>query len=387
MRYIKKIFSLTPLIILLQVFFSLVFVSSNSLVVDSRLLFYKQTTIDKQYPDQFVHMELTNSDKKISEDFRTFITGNVSRDKNVVSYYLLTSPSTAQPLLKSIYEGAEFSLSSSLLYNPYRMDRNNKYFESFRLRQHFQDVDSRIVKSGYDFNIQLSNVNADKLLTTFNLPVNYETFKDNLFDLTLDIEGTTYKGYVSNVFYIDEDEPVASHLDLYYGNFSTIIISDPIKETANFSLNHAFINSSMRIKNEFVKINALDSANQVAIHDFYGESTLLKSIFSSMNRPYIINYTILSVAIVGFLTTSIGLYLVISRSVKKCFLNVSEIGLSLIMSVLIFSLFIFIGKIVLKAELLYNLSNIYSGIFTIILIFVGLLLIWRYKDNRGLIND
>ncbi len=284
---------------MIQLSFSLLFVSSNNSTITSQLLFYKQHTINRNYKDPFVNVEITNPDKKISDNFAEFLSNNVSRDKNMVTYYSMYSENDGEINISSEHNGKMIELTTSLLYNPFRYDVGNKYFESFRLRQHFQDVDSRYLKTGYDFSLQLSSDNADLLLSTLGFNADYALFKEKSIDLKLHIEGVEYLGYISNVFYIDEDEPVALHLKRYYTNFSTIVISSNIRVGANFLLNHSFYNSSMRIKQEFKKISLLKMDNNMIISDYAGNNALLNSIYSSITKPNFIDYKILSVGLIG----------------------------------------------------------------------------------------
>jgi hypothetical protein len=196
MKYIKKNFFLSVSIVFIQLFFSLLFVSSNALTITSKLLYYKQYTIDRNYEDSFVNVEVTNPDKKISDTFAQFISNNVSRGKNVVTYYSVYDENNSAVTISSEQNSRSFELTTSLLYNPFRYDMGNKYFESFRLRQHFQDVDSRYLKPGYDFNLQLSSDKADLLLSTLGFNRDYTIFKENLIDFKLNLQGIDYLGYI-----------------------------------------------------------------------------------------------------------------------------------------------------------------------------------------------
>jgi hypothetical protein len=387
MEYIKKNFILSMLIVLTQLFFSLLFVSSNSLTITSKLVYYKQYTIDRNYEDQFVNVEITNPERNISDTFAQFIRNNVSRDKKVVTYYSIYGKRDNKITISSEQNDINFKFNTSILYNPFRYDTGNKYFESFRLRQHFQDVDSRKIKPGYDFTLQLSNDNADLLLSTFGFDNNYTIFKDRLIDLKLNIDGVDYLGYVSNVFYIDEDEPIALHLNRYYTDFSTIIISSPIRNNANFSLNHSFVNTSMRIKQEFEKISLLKMDDGVVIKDYAGSNEILDSVYNSIINPYEVDYKILAMAIIG-LSFSIALCVII-LFVKKNWAppNKRQLSLTIFFSAIIFSSLLFLGKAIFKNELVYRISNTYSGILTLMLLFLSVMLFYASLEGDKKISD
>jgi hypothetical protein len=387
MEYIKKNFFLSMLIVLTQLFFSLLFVSSNSLTITSKLVYYKQYTIDRNYEDQFVNVEITNPERNISDTFAQFIRNNVSRDKKVVTYYSIYGKRDNKITISSEQNDINFKFNTSILYNPFRYDTGNKYFESFRLRQHFQDVDSRKIKPGYDFTLQLSNDNADLLLSTFGFDNNYTIFKDRLIDLKLNIDGVDYLGYVSNVFYIDEDEPIALHLNRYYTDFSTIIISPPIRNNANFSLNHSFVNTSMRIKQEFEKISLLKMDDGVVIKDYAGSNEILDSVYNSIINPYEVDYKILAMAIIG-LSFSIALCVII-LFVKKNWAppNKRQLALTIFFSAIIFSSLLFLGKAIFKNELVYRISNTYSGILTLMLLFLSVMLFYASLEGDKKISD
>lgn len=387
MEYIKKNFILSMLIVLTQLFFSLLFVSSNSLTITSKLVYYKQYTIDRNYEDQFVNVEITNPERNISDTFAQFIRNNVSRDKKVVTYYSIYGKRDNKITISSEQNDINFKFNTSILYNPFRYDTGNKYFESFRLRQHFQDVDSRKIKPGYDFTLQLSNDNADLLLSTFGFDNNYTIFKDRLIDLKLNIDGVDYLGYVSNVFYIDEDEPIALHLNRYYTDFSTIIISSPIRNNANFSLNHSFVNTSMRIKQEFEKISLLKMDDGVVIKDYAGSNEILDSVYNSIINPYEVDYKILAMAIIG-LSFSIALCVII-LFVKKNWAppNKRQLALTIFFSAIIFSSLLFLGKAIFKNELVYRISNTYSGILTLMLLFLSVMLFYASLEGDKKISD
>lgn len=382
MKYIKKNFFLSILIVIIQLFFSLLFVSSGSSTITSKLLFYKQYTINRNYKDSFVNVEITNPDKQISENFAEFVKNNISRDKRVVTYYSIYSENNNVFNLSSERNTRSFDLTTSLLYNPYRYDMGNKYFESFRLRQHFQDVDSRYLKPGYDFSLQLSSENANSLLSTLGFNIDYTIFKDKSVDLKLHLEGVDYLGYISNIFYIDEDEPVALHLKHCYTNFSTIVISSNIRENANFTLNHSFINSSMRIKQEFEKISLLKMDDSINIKDYNGNNSLLNSIYASIAKPDVIDYEILAVGLIG-LTLSIAFFaFILLRKKKYKSFNTLELALTIFFSTIVFSLILFFGKALLRNEFIYLLSNIYSGGLTLVLIFVSLIFSYTWLTGK-----
>lgn len=388
MEYIKKNFILSMLIVLTQLFFSLLFVSSNSLTITSKLVYYKQYTIDRNYEDQFVNVEITNPERNISDTFAQFIRNNVSRDKKVVTYYSIYGKRDNKITISSEQNDINFKFNTSILYNPFRYDTGNKYFESFRLRQHFQDVDSRKIKPGYDFTLQLSNDNADLLLSTFGFDNNYTIFKDRLIDLKLNIDGVDYLGYVSNVFYIDEDEPIALHLNRYYTDFSTIIISSPIRNNANFSLNHSFVNTSMRIKQEFEKISLLKMDNNMIISDYAGNNALLNSIYSSITKPNFIDYKILSVGLIGLSLSIVSSAFFLFWKKNYSSFNKLQLALTIFFGAILFSLMTFLGKALLRNEFLYRLSNIYSGVLTLALIVASLVLFYSWlKGKKKVIHE
>ncbi len=388
MEYIKKNFILSMLIVLTQLFFSLLFVSSNSLTITSKLVYYKQYTIDRNYEDQFVNVEITNPERNISDTFAQFIRNNVSRDKKVVTYYSIYGKRDNKITISSEQNDINFKFNTSILYNPFRYDTGNKYFESFRLRQHFQDVDSRKIKPGYDFTLQLSNDNADLLLSTFGFDNNYTIFKDRLIDLKLNIDGVDYLGYVSNVFYIDEDEPIALHLNRYYTDFSTIIISPPIRDNANFSLNHSFVNTSMRIKQEFEKISLLKMDNNMIISDYAGNNALLNSIYSSITKPNFIDYKILSVGLIGLSLSIVSSAFFLFWKKNYSSFNKLQLALTIFFGAILFSLMTFLGKALLRNEFLYRLSNIYSGVLTLALIVASLVLFYSWlKGKKKVIHE
>jgi hypothetical protein len=388
MEYIKKNLFLSMLIVLTQLFFSLLFVSSNSLTITSKLVYYKQYTIDRNYEDQFVNVEITNPERNISDTFAQFIRNNVSRDKKVVTYYSIYGKRDNKITISSEQNDINFKFNTSILYNPFRYDTGNKYFESFRLRQHFQDVDSRKIKPGYDFTLQLSNDNADLLLSTFGFDNNYTIFKDRLIDLKLNIDGVDYLGYVSNVFYIDEDEPIALHLNRYYTDFSTIIISPPIRDNANFSLNHSFVNTSMRIKQEFEKISLLKMDNNMIISDYAGNNALLNSIYSSITKPNFIDYKILSVGLIGLSLSIVSSAFFLFWKKNYSSFNKLQLALTIFFGAILFSLMTFLGKALLRNEFLYRLSNIYSGVLTLALIVASLVLFYSWlKGKKKVIHE
>lgn len=388
MEYIKKNCFLSMLIVLTQLFFSLLFVSSNSLTITSKLVYYKQYTIDRNYEDQFVNVEITNPERNISDTFAQFIRNNVSRDKKVVTYYSIYGKRDNKITISSEQNDINFKFNTSILYNPFRYDTGNKYFESFRLRQHFQDVDSRKIKPGYDFTLQLSNDNADLLLSTFGFDNNYTIFKDRLIDLKLNIDGVDYLGYVSNVFYIDEDEPIALHLNRYYTDFSTIIISPPIRDNANFSLNHSFVNTSMRIKQEFEKISLLKMDNNMIISDYAGNNALLNSIYSSITKPNFIDYKILSVGLIGLSLSIVSSAFFLFWKKNYSSFNKLQLALTIFFGAILFSLMTFLGKALLRNEFLYRLSNIYSGVLTLALIVASLVLFYSWlKGKKKVIHE
>jgi hypothetical protein len=388
MEYIKKNFFLSMLIVLTQLFFSLLFVSSNSLTITSKLVYYKQYTIDRNYEDQFVNVEITNPERNISDTFAQFIRNNVSRDKKVVTYYSIYGKMDNKITISSEQNDINFKFNTSILYNPFRYDTGNKYFESFRLRQHFQDVDSRKIKPGYDFTLQLSNDNADLLLSTFGFDNNYTIFKDRLIDLKLNIDGVDYLGYVSNVFYIDEDEPIALHLNRYYTDFSTIIISPPIRDNANFSLNHSFVNTSMRIKQEFEKISLLKMDNNMIISDYAGNNALLNSIYNSITKPNFIDYKILSVGLIGLSLSIVSSAFFLFWKKNYSSFNKLQLALTIFFGAILFSLMTFLGKALLRNEFLYRLSNIYSGVLTLALIVASLVLFYSWlKGKKKVIHE
>jgi len=388
MKYIKKNFFLSVSIVFIQLFFSLLFVSSNALTITSKLLYYKQYTIDRNYEDSFVNVEVTNPDKKISDTFAQFISNNVSRGKNVVTYYSVYDENNSAVTISSEQNSRSFELTTSLLYNPFRYDKGNKYFESFRLRQHFQDVDSRYLKPGYDFNLQLSSDKADLLLSTLGFNRDYTIFKENLIDFKLNLQGIDYLGYISNVFYIDEDEPIALHLQNYYTNFSTIIVSSNIRSSANFSLNHSFVNSSMRIKQEFEKISMLKMDDGVVIKDFIGHNNILDSVYSSIVKPNLIDYKILAIGLIGLsFSVAIFVFILFKRKSLASF-NKKQLASTIFISAILFSLFLFLGRALFNNEFLYRLSNIYSGAFTLVLIAISLIMFYvGFKENKKVIYE
>jgi len=388
MKYIKKNFVLSVLIVLIQLFFSLLFVSSNALTITSKLLYYKQYTIDRNYEDSFVNVEVTNPDKKISDTFAQFIRNNVSRGKSVVTYYSVYDENNSAVTISSEQNSRSFELTTSLLYNPFRYDKGNKYFESFRLRQHFQDVDSRYLKPGYDFSLQLSSDKADLLLSTLGFNRDYTIFKENLIDFKLHLQGIDYLGYISNVFYIDEDEPIALHLQNYYTNFSTIVVSSNIRSSANFSLNHSFVNSSMRIKQEFEKISMLKMDNGIVIKDYIGHNNILDSVYGSIVKPNLIDYKILAIGLIG-LSFSVAIFVFILFKKKSlASFNNKQLASTIFISAILFSLFLFLGRALLSNEFLYRLSNIYSGAFTLVLIAISLIMFYvGFKENKKVIYE
>lgn len=388
MKYIKKNFFLSVSIVFIQLFFSLLFVSSNALTITSKLLYYKQYTIDRNYEDSFVNVEVTNPDKKISDTFAQFISNNVSRGKNVVTYYSVYDENNSAVTISSEQNSRSFELTTSLLYNPFRYDKGNKYFESFRLRQHFQDVDSRYLKPGYDFNLQLSSDKADLLLSTLGFNRDYTIFKENLIDFKLNLQGIDYLGYISNVFYIDEDEPIALHLQNYYTNFSTIIVSSNIRSSANFSLNHSFVNSSMRIKQEFEKISMLKMDDGVVIKDFIGHNNILDSVYSSIVKPNLIDYKILAIGLIGLsFSVAFFVFILFKRKSLASF-NKKQLASTIFISAILFSLFLFLGRALFNNEFLYRLSNIYSGAFTLVLIAISLIMFYvGFKENKKVIYE
>jgi hypothetical protein len=388
MKYIKKNFFISTLVIVIQLFFSLIFVSSNSMTITSRLLFYKQYTIDKNYDDHFVNVEITNPDLKISDAFSEFVRDNVSRDKKVVTYYTVYGEKDNKITISSEQSDGGFEFNTSLLFNPFRYDVGNKYFESFRLRQHFQDVNSRYVKPGYDFNIQLCSDDADLLLSSLGFDNNYTIFKDKLIDLKLEIEGIVYLGYVSNVFYIDEDEPIATHLKHYYTNFSTIYISSGIRTNANFSLNHSFVNSSLRIKQEFEKISLLKMNDNIVIKDYAGSSEILDSIYSSIIDPNEIDYKVLSLALIGLSFSVVIFVFILFKKNSLASFNKKQLALTIFFSAILFSLFLFLGRALLSNEFIYRLSNVYSGVFTLVLIAASLIMFYiGIKEKKKVIYE
>lgn len=368
------------LTILSQLFFSAIFLGSDSITIDSSLLYYKQQTINKRYNDTFLNLQFIDDNQANDSLITKFISENVSRSDNSVTFYSINEKSNT-PSLFGAYENSIYtSFLTTMLYNPFRNDQNNQYFESFRLKQHFQDVDSRILEK-YDFSIQIDTEKATKLLQDHNLPIDFNYFKENKFELSFDYKNKSYLGFISNIFYIENNNPVARHLSKRFNDFSILYFNSMVIKDMALVLNHSFANSSMRIKKEFTSLSSFFPELIPQISDEGGNNPLLENLYKTISSPSAPSYPIIISFSVLFVTTTI-LLLIIHRKWRPKNDNFNQITLALFLGTLFYSSILFLGKVILNSILFYKLSNIYSGVLTLLISTLCIMYFLSYLQRR-----
>lgn len=379
---IKRI-AIIVLTALFQFSFALVFTSSRILVIDNLLNQYTEmANEEKNSSNNYVHTEIMITNNTISNESTSFISSNVSRAKETVTYYSLFSKGFTNP----VFTTSNYSSEPTILYNPYRYDFNNKYFESFRLRQVFSNIDSRIIDDGFDFTIQISNNEADQILEANNISGGYDYFINNKVEVYLNFNGTEYKGIITNLFYIEEEEPISTELNYYHGNYSIIIPKKQLRNDTISKLNHDFINNSMRIKKEMKKINESFAENKTQFFDGSENNLKITSLYQTLINKEAINIDILIPSLVGVIVSAAAVFF-ISRFGKDAKIYLSQsLPKDVFISVLLFSVIVYTLKRIFVSEFFYTLSNLYSGVLTISLLLFTSIYLFR-KGRKKIINE
>lgn len=367
--------------VIFQFSFALVFVSSPPLLVDNLLNQYTLVQERSNLSSHYIHTEIKIKDNYISNESTNFIRNNKSRSKQTVTYYSLFSKNFDNP----VFTTENYYSTPTILYNPYRYDLGNKYFETFRLRQEFSGVDSRVIEQGLDFTIQISNIEADKILIAKGLNNDYSYFLDNKVEVFLNYDNTEYKGVITNLFYIEEEEPISIELSNYNGNFSLIIPNPNLEKTLNFKLNHDFINNSMLIKRETSKLNG--SFDKEEIQFFSGKEIdfKLNEIYNTLFYKKSINLYILFFSLFGIIISGTGLFFLVYLMNKKTGYVGRSFVRDILVSVFVFSTILYILKRIFVTGFFFMLSNLFSGLLTVILILFSIIYLYKkgkYKTNE-----
>jgi hypothetical protein len=282
------------------------------------MLYYRQVAINEKYESNFIHATMQNQDNSISQQMTDFVRKNTSCTRQSVIYHELFSNEVFTPKLKT-KTGEYYSTASKLLYNPYRYDLNRKYFESFRLRQEFQDVDSRYFDSKYDFTIQVPNTLANNLLFINGINDNFNYFKNNRFEIEIAFNDQIFSGFISNIFYIENTEPISLTLEKYHGQFSIIVPSSQMQKSLNKRTHFDFVNTSLRTIKEMKKISTLTDYN-TDFQDNNGNSEFLANTMTIIRNN---NFNYLKLVLYSLLfTTYLGLSIFLAvKLFKKKALN------------------------------------------------------------------
>lgn len=365
MSYKKNKLLLFVTLMLTQFFFASIFLSNDYLLLESRMLYYRQTTINENYDSNFIHTTFKNDDFSISPQLSSFVRANITRSKKSVIYHELFNNEHTLPMIKT-QTGEDYFLNSKILYSPFRFDLNNKYFESFRLRQEFQDVDSRIFSSQYDFTIQIESALAYHFLKINGIVADLNYYKNNHFEVELVFGEKSFIGFVSNIFYIEDSEPISLALQKYHDTYSLIVPSQQMKKTLNEKTHFDYVNTSLRIISEMKKISTLEGY-AISFQDDHGESQFLADTMDIIKHNSEIDYC----KLVGFsflFLIYLGLSIYIAFTLfRKESLSLYELLFIIFMSAFIFSALVFFGKKVFSSLFFYNLGNIYSGVLSTII--------------------
>lgn len=377
MSFKNKYLLLTFPLVIFQLFFSLLFFSKPNLLIESKLTYYKQTAIMNDYKIPFVHSVIQSNGDFHIDSLSSFVRENTSRSNKSVIYYKLKEANNFKINL-SANSGANYEILSSILYNPLRYDIGNPYFESFRVRQEFQDIDSRFIDSGFDFTIQLDSTIALELLDLNTISEDLSYFKNTKFKISLEFGDKTYQGYVSNIFYVEEAEPISTALNYFHGLYNIIVPTASMRSELESDVNFDFINNSLRIRNEMRKISKLGDY-QVSFFDQQGENAFLSQIFGDLIEDKVDYLTLTIYTALAFLTL---FFIVVSSNKLK--IQKRGLGLIIILSIFIYQLILLIGKVWLNILFIYELSNVYYGAFSLfIFISITCILIANSYYRRG----
>lgn len=377
---LKRI-AIVVLTVLFQFSFALVFTSSQSLLIDNLLNQYTAVANDDKY-NNYVHTEIMMTDNTISHESSRFISNNVSRAKETVTYYSLFSKDFNNPAFTT----SNYYSEPTILYNPYRYDFNNKYFESFRLRQAFSNIDSRALDAGVDFTIQISNHEADRILVANSINSDYEYFLNNKVAVYLNFNGTEYKGVITNLFYVEKEEPISTELHDYHGDYSIIIPKNKMINELSVKLNHDFINNSMRIKKEMKKVNDSFVEESVRFFDGSENNSKITALYQTLIHKSFIDMNILIPALVGIVISGVAVFF-ISRSGKDAEVYISQsLPQDILLSALLFSVITYTLKRIFTNEFFYMLSNLYSGILTVFLLLFTIIYLFR-RERKTTNNE
>lgn len=361
--------------ILFQFSFALAFTSSPNLLIDNLLNRYTVAANSSQWSNNYVHTEIMLNDNYISDDSADFVRNNISRREETVTYYSLSSENHENPTLTT----TNYLSTPKILYNPYRYDFNSEYAESFKIRQEFVGVDSRKIDAGFDFNIQISTEDADKILSANGINDGYDYFRNNKIEVSLYFNENEYKGLITNLFHIEKEEPISKELLDYNGNYSLIVPAKQLSEETSFRLNHDFINNSSRIKKEMIKLNASFDEESINFFDGSNNSDLIE-LYQTLTHKATLNLGILLPSLSGIVLSAIGLFFLI-RSIKprKEYVNQS-LPIDCLLSVFLFSTIIYILKRLFATGFFYMLGNLFSGLLTVFLFIY--MIVKLYKRER-----
>lgn len=368
MKYIRDKAFLIIVLIITQLFFSAIFLSNDYILLESRMLYYRQFTINEKYKSDFIHATIENDNFSGSTQIDEFVRHNKSNSSTSVIYHEFFENETIVPKIIS-EKGERYSTNSKVLYNPFRSELNSKYFESFRLRQVFQDVDSRIIPAGYDFTVQIDNDLAEHILHINGINDDLNYFKINPFEIKLDFGTRSFVGLISNIFYIENTEPISLALKKYNGSFNLIVPTQQMKNSLNQKTHFDFKNSSLRIIKEMKKMSLIEGFH-FSFQDDNGESDFLTKTMDIILSGGKINLVKLIVFSVLFLIY-LGLSVYISVKLLKNYnLHYYTLLFIIFISTIFFSIFMFLTKSLFFNLSLYNLNNIYSGIMTTLIFIV-----------------
>lgn len=360
-----------------QFSFALIFTSSPHLLIDNLLNQYTEEINRSNLGNSYIHAEVTLKDNQISNESTNFVRENISRYKETVTYYTLLSKDFNNPKFTTI----NYSSTPTILYNPYRYDLNNKYFESFRIRQVFNNVDSRIIGEGLDFNIQISNKEADQIIANNKISSGYEYFIDNKVEVFLNYNDVEYKGRITNLFYMEDEEPISTELYDYNGDYSIIVPGARLRNDVEFKMNHDFINNSMRIKKEMEKLNSSFEEENIRFVDWTKDEIKLSALYQTINEKTVANLNILLPALFGVVFLATTLFFLI-RSIKplKEYVDM-KLPNDALFSVVLFSVVLYSLKRIFPTGFFYMLSNLFSGLLTVFLFLFSVICLIKRKRS------
>lgn len=386
--------------ILVKIFFSLFYFSIISLITSfthsSQYLALTKNFIRHSDPTshRFTHTEINYVENIELDTYNKKSLDFVRQNKT--DFVTFSTYLTLQNDNKNTFnfDSVDFNnyFSAKVMWLPFRFDINRTYMESIRLRQYRTDVDSRIVKEGYDFSFYITSKYADRLIENNSNILNYDDILDYQgHGLSFNIRGTEYIGHISNIVYIENSNIISVSLDYYLENF--IILQGPIDvlfPSHTKQLNYDFLKTTQAIIKNLNNINKINFGDIKFFDERSIESVELKKIYTVLFKGEgVFSSSMITISSTIFVISSFLWFIIFRLNSPLFSKRILEIAIINLVGLLFYHISLKILSHLTATSLFsYLLSNIYFGIFSILMIafIFTYLIIFYYRLERYRVN-